>query len=122
MFYDLFYYIYREHSKLEDNNLETALHRLHLRRQNFLSERQFFKEECERRLKYLEDEREQNGCSSPTGSILSMSTHLSDFTDCSATSSTLRSLLPEKLQIVKPLEGVYLWQFLATLDSVKHFV
>lgn len=106
----------KEHSKLGDNNLETALHRLHLRRQNYLSEKKFFKEECERRLKYLEDERDQSGCSSPTGSVLSMSTHLSDFTDCSATSSTLRSLLPEKLQIVKPLEGsqtLHQWQQLA---------
>ncbi|XP_018421776.1 PREDICTED: trafficking kinesin-binding protein 2 [Nanorana parkeri] len=106
----------KDHSKLGDNNLETALHRLHLRRQNYLSERQFFKEECERRLKYLDDERDQNSCRSPTGSVLSMSTHLSDFTDGSATSSTLRSLLPEKLQIVKPLEGsqtLHQWQQLA---------
>ncbi|XP_072274848.1 trafficking kinesin-binding protein 2 isoform X2 [Pyxicephalus adspersus] len=106
----------KEHLKLGDNNLEAALHRLHLRRQNYLSEKQFFKEECERRLKYLEDEQDQSGCSSPTGSVLSMSTHFSDVTDCSATSSTLRSLLPEKLQIVKPLEGsqtLHHWQQLA---------
>ncbi|KAM5153278.1 trafficking kinesin-binding protein 2 isoform 2-T2 [Mantella aurantiaca] len=106
----------KEHSKLGDDNLETALHRLHLRRQNYLCEKQFFKEECERRLKYLEDEQDQCSCSSPTGSVLSMSAHLSDFTDCSATSSTLRSLLPEKLQIVKPLEGsqtLHQWQQLA---------
>lgn len=106
----------KEHLKMGDANLETALHRLHLRRQNYLSERQFFKEECERRLKYLGDEQDQSCCSSPNGSVLSMSTHLSDFTDSSATSSTLRSLLPEKLQIVKPLEGsqtLHQWQQLA---------
>ncbi|XP_040213156.1 trafficking kinesin-binding protein 2 isoform X2 [Rana temporaria] len=106
----------KELLKLGDANLETALHRLHLRRQNYLSERQFFKEECDRRLKYLEDEHDQSGCSSPNGSVLSMSTHLSDVTDTSATSSTLRSLLPEKLQIVKPLEGsqtLHQWQQLA---------
>lgn len=102
----------RENAKLGDDNLETALHRLHLRRQNYLSEKQFFKEECERKLKYLEDERDESVCTSPTGSVFSMSTHLSDFTDCSASSSTLRSLLPEKLQIVKPLEGPYLLYFL----------
>ncbi|KAM9306002.1 trafficking kinesin-binding protein 2 [Gastrophryne carolinensis] len=92
----------------DDSNLETALHRLHLRRQNYISERQFFRDECERKLKCLEDETDNSGCSTPTV--------LSDITDCSATSSTVRSLLPEKLQIVKPLEGsqtLHQWQQLA---------
>ncbi|KAG8558911.1 hypothetical protein GDO81_017183 [Engystomops pustulosus] len=99
-----------------DDGLETALHRLHLRRQNYLSEKQFFKDECERKLKHLEDERDHSCCSSPTGSVMSLTTHFSDCTDCSATSSSLRSLLPEKLQIVKPLEGsqtLHHWQQLA---------
>ncbi|KAM4025278.1 trafficking kinesin-binding protein 2 isoform 3-T7 [Anomaloglossus baeobatrachus] len=109
---------FKEHVKSEniDDGLETALHRLHLRRQNFLSEKQFFKDECERKLKRLEDERDHSGCSTPTGSVISLATHFSDCTDNSATSSTLRSLLPEKLQIVKPLEGsqtLHHWQQLA---------
>ncbi|KAG8432693.1 hypothetical protein GDO86_017076 [Hymenochirus boettgeri] len=40
----------------------------------------------------------------------------SELTDCSATSSSMRSHLPEKLQIVKPLEGsqtLFQWQQLA---------
>ncbi|XP_068101256.1 trafficking kinesin-binding protein 2 isoform X2 [Hyperolius riggenbachi] len=106
----------KENLQPEDDNLETALHRLHLRRQNYLCEKQYFKDECERRLKCLEDEPDQSGCSTPNGSVFSMATHFSDITDCSATSSTLRSLLPEKLQIVKPLEGsqtLHHWQQLA---------
>ncbi|XP_063285919.1 trafficking kinesin-binding protein 2 isoform X1 [Pelobates fuscus] len=100
----------------EDHALETAIHRLHLRRQNYLSEKQFFRDERERKLRFLEDEWDSSGCSTPTGSVLSMATHYSDITDCSATSSTLRSLLPEKLQIVKPIEGsqtLHQWQQLA---------
>lgn len=103
-------------SEILDDSLETALHRLHLRRQNYLSEKQFFRDECERKLKCLEDERDHSGCSTPTGSVMSLATHFSDCTDCSATSSSLRSLLPEKLQIVKPLEGsqtLHHWQQLA---------
>ncbi|XP_069589691.1 trafficking kinesin-binding protein 2 isoform X5 [Ranitomeya imitator] len=103
-------------SEILDDSLETALHRLHLRRQNFLSEKQFFRDECERNRKRLEDEREHSGCSTPTGSVMSLATHFSDCMDSSATSSSLRSLLPEKLQIVKPLEGsqtLHHWQQLA---------
>ncbi|KAM4698215.1 trafficking kinesin-binding protein 2 [Rhinophrynus dorsalis] len=103
-------------SEILGDNLEAALHRLHLRRQNYLSEKQFFREENERKLRLLEDERDSSGFSTPTGSILSMATHHSDYTDFSTTSSSLRSLLPEKLQIVKPLEGsqtLHHWQQLA---------
>ncbi|XP_069839413.1 trafficking kinesin-binding protein 2 isoform X2 [Dendropsophus ebraccatus] len=109
---------FKENTKSEilDDSLETALHRLHLRRQNYLSEKQFFREECERKLKHLEDEQDHSGCSTPAGSVMSLATHFSDCTDSSATSSSLRSLLPEKLQIVKPLEGsqtLHHWQQLA---------
>uniref|UniRef100_A0A8C5PYX6 Trafficking kinesin-binding protein 2 n=1 Tax=Leptobrachium leishanense TaxID=445787 RepID=A0A8C5PYX6_9ANUR len=100
----------------DDHALETAIHRLHLRRQNYLSEKQFFHDERERKLRFLEEEMDSSGCNTPTGSVLSMATHCSDVTDCSATSSTLRSLLPEKLQIVKPLQGsqtLHHWQQLA---------
>ncbi|CAN2389146.1 Trafficking kinesin-binding protein 2 [Pristimantis euphronides] len=106
----------RTTSETREDGLETALHRLHLRRQNYLSEKQFFREECERKIKCLEDIRDHSGFSTPTGSIMSLATHFSDCTECSATSSSLRSLLPEKLQIVKPLEGsqtLHHWQQLA---------
>ncbi|OCT61323.1 hypothetical protein XELAEV_18047350mg [Xenopus laevis] len=67
-----------------ENSLEVALHRLHLRRQNYIGEKRISE--------------------SSTDSVLSVATHHSDVTEGSATSSSLRSLLPEKLQIVKPLE------------------
>lgn len=45
-----------------------------------------------------------SGYSTPTESCFSLGTN-SEFTDLSASSSNLRVLLPEKLQIVKPIEG-----------------
>nr|XP_033800469.1 trafficking kinesin-binding protein 2 isoform X2 [Geotrypetes seraphini] len=101
----------------EGIDLAVALHMLCLRRQNYLSEKQFFEDERERKLKLLEDQKEDSsGCNSPTGSFLSLTTHQSEFTDLSGSSSCLRALLPEKLQIVKPLEGsqtLHHWQQLA---------
>ncbi|XP_030064941.1 trafficking kinesin-binding protein 2 isoform X2 [Microcaecilia unicolor] len=101
----------------EGNDLAMALHRLCLRQQNYLCEKQFFEDERERKLKLLEDQKDDSsGCNSPTGSFLSLATHQSEFTDFSGSSSCLRSLLPEKLQIVKPLEGsqtLHHWQQLA---------
>ncbi|XP_078536345.1 trafficking kinesin-binding protein 2 isoform X4 [Lissotriton helveticus] len=98
-------------------DIAMALHRLSLRRQNYLSERQFFVDEWERQQTVMEDEKEDcSGCSTPNGSVLSIATYHSELTDFSATSSCLRSLLPEKLQIVKPLEGsqtLHQWQQLA---------
>lgn len=98
-------------------DIAMALHRLSLRRQNYLSERQFFVEQWERQQTEMEDEKEDcSGCSTPNGSVLSIVTYHSELTDFSATSSCLRSLLPEKLQIVKPLEGsqtLHQWQQLA---------
>lgn len=88
-----------------DNDLVTALHRLSLRRQNYLSEKQFFEEEWERKMHLLAEQKEgASGCSTPTESCFSLGTN-SEFTDLSASSSNLRVLLPEKLQIVKPIEG-----------------
>ncbi|NWV83366.1 TRAK2 protein, partial [Dasyornis broadbenti] len=99
-----------------DNDLITALHRLSLRRQNYLSEKQFFEEEWDRKMHLLVEQKEEaSGCSTPTGSSFSPSTN-SEFTDLSASSSNLRVLLPEKLQIVKPIEGsqtLFHWQQLA---------
>ncbi|NWQ86503.1 TRAK2 protein, partial [Burhinus bistriatus] len=99
-----------------DNDLVTALHRLSLRRQNYLSEKQFFEEEWERKMHLLAEQKEgTSGCSTPAESCFSLGTN-SEFTDLSASSSNLRVLLPEKLQIVKPIEGsqtLFHWQQLA---------
>ncbi|XP_030435772.1 trafficking kinesin-binding protein 2 isoform X3 [Gopherus evgoodei] len=99
-----------------DNDLATALHTLCLRQQNYLSEKQFFEEEWERKMRLLADQKEEAGdCCTPTESCLSLGTK-SEFADLSAGSPCLRALLPEKLQIVKPLEGsqtLFHWQQLA---------
>ncbi|KAM9836118.1 trafficking kinesin-binding protein 2 [Aulostomus maculatus] len=98
------------------NDLIKALHRLSLRRQNFLCERQFFQAEREKKLQALagvEAEGEGSGCSSPMGSVLSSYSNLSEL---SISSSVFKTFLPEKLQIVKPMEGsltLHHWQQLA---------
>ncbi|KAA0713317.1 Trafficking kinesin-binding protein 2 [Triplophysa tibetana] len=98
------------------NDLTSAIHRLSLRRQNFLCERQFFQAERDRKLLELagsESDGGRSGCSSPMGSGFSSSTNLSEF---SFSSSCFKTFLPEKLQIVKPLEGsltLHHWQQLA---------
>nr|XP_057909077.1 trafficking kinesin-binding protein 1-like isoform X2 [Doryrhamphus excisus] len=103
-------------------DLEAALRRLSLRRDNYLSEKRFFEEERERKLAYLAKEEEKGGSESsgghgtPTESLLSLSSHPSLGSVWSGYSFTARSYLPEKLQIVKPLEGsatLYAWQQLA---------
>ncbi|KAI4886669.1 hypothetical protein NFI96_012783 [Prochilodus magdalenae] len=95
-------------------DLVSALHRLSLRRQNFLCERQYFQAERDRKLQELaESEGGGSGCSSPMGSVLSSFTNLSEF---SFSSSCFKTFLPEKLQIVKPMEGsltLHHWQQLA---------
>ncbi|XP_028927172.1 trafficking kinesin-binding protein 1 isoform X5 [Ornithorhynchus anatinus] len=101
------------------NDLETALRRLSLRRENYLSERRFFEEEQERKLRELAEKGElHSGSLTPTESIMSLGTHsrFSEFTGFSGMSISSRSYLPEKLQIVKPLEGsatLHHWQQLA---------
>ncbi|XP_038161722.1 trafficking kinesin-binding protein 2 isoform X1 [Cyprinodon tularosa] len=98
------------------NDLTKALHRLSLRRQNFLSEHQFFQTDCEKKLQTLsgaEADGEGSGCSSPMGSVLSSFSNLSDLT---VASTVFKTFLPEKLQIVKPMEGsltLHHWQQLA---------
>ncbi|KAM3585236.1 uncharacterized protein V6R79_011699 [Siganus canaliculatus] len=94
------------------NDLTRALHRLSLRRQNFLCERQFFQAEREKKLQALADG-DGSGCSSPMGSVLSSFSNLSEL---SFSSSVFKTFLPEKLQIVKPMEGsltLHHWQQLA---------
>ncbi|XP_038573450.1 trafficking kinesin-binding protein 2 isoform X3 [Micropterus salmoides] len=98
------------------NDLTKALHRLSLRRQNFLCERQFFQAEREKKLQALagaEADGEGSGCSSPMGSMFSSFSNLSEL---SISSSLFKTFLPEKLQIVKPMEGsltLHHWQQLA---------
>ncbi|XP_061572344.1 trafficking kinesin-binding protein 1 isoform X2 [Cololabis saira] len=98
-------------------DLEAALRRLSLRRDNYLSEKRFFDEERERKLAYLAKEEEKGGGegsegpATPTESLLSLCSGV-----WSGYSFTARSYLPEKLQIVKPLEGsatLHAWQQLA---------
>ncbi|KAM3929363.1 trafficking kinesin-binding protein 1 isoform 7-T7 [Leptodactylus fuscus] len=102
------------------NDLETALRRLSLRRENYLLERKFFEDDQERKLRTLAEKGElHSGSLTPTESIMSLGTHssrLSEFTGLSGMSFSSRSYLPEKLQIVKPLEGsatLHQWQQLA---------
>ncbi|EMP28686.1 Trafficking kinesin-binding protein 1 [Chelonia mydas] len=101
------------------SDLETALRRLSLRRENYLSERRFFEEEQDRKLRELAEKSEgRSGSITPTESIMSLGTHsrFSEFTGYSGMSISSRSYLPEKLQIVKPLEGsatLHHWQQLA---------
>ena len=88
-----------------ESDLATALHRLSLRRQNYLSEKQFFAEEWQRKIQVLADQKEEgSGCGTPTESLASLYTDQSEITDLSS-ASCLRGFMPEKLQIVKPLEG-----------------
>ncbi|XP_068999381.1 trafficking kinesin-binding protein 1 isoform X2 [Embiotoca jacksoni] len=103
-------------------DLEAALRRLSLRRDNYLSEKRFFEEERERKLAYLAKEEEKGGGENsrgpgtPTESLLSLCSHPSIGSIWSGYSFTARSYLPEKLQIVKPLEGsatLHAWQQLA---------
>ncbi|XP_063308161.1 trafficking kinesin-binding protein 1 isoform X3 [Pelobates fuscus] len=101
------------------NDLETALRRLSLRRENYLLERKFFEDDQDRKLRSLAEKGELNsGSLTPTESIMSLGTHsrFSELTGISGMSYCSRSYLPEKLQIVKPLEGsatLHHWQQLA---------
>ncbi|XP_077957659.1 trafficking kinesin-binding protein 2 isoform X6 [Gasterosteus aculeatus] len=100
------------------NDLTKALHRLSLRRQNFLCERRFFQAEREKKLQALAGAEGGgggggSGCSSPVGSACSSFSNLSEL---SFGSSVFKTFLPEKLQIVKPMEGsltLHHWQQLA---------
>lgn len=81
-------------------DLLAALRRLSLRRQNQACELRFFQAQREGRLQeQVGKEAEVGGCTSPGGSSVSFS-----FSDLSA--SGYKTFLPEKLQIVKPMEGM----------------
>ncbi|XP_061521226.1 trafficking kinesin-binding protein 1-like [Phycodurus eques] len=90
-------------------DLRLALRRLSLRRQNNLSERRFFEEQRERRRGGgLPDAAGQGSVMTPSESIMSLGNlHLW---------ASRGPYLPDKLQIVKPLEGsatLHHWQQLA---------
>nr|XP_014351712.1 PREDICTED: trafficking kinesin-binding protein 1 isoform X5 [Latimeria chalumnae] len=105
-------------------DLETALRRLSLRRENYLSERKFFEEDRERKLRSLAEKGEiHSGSITPTESIMSLGMHsgLSEFTGFSGMSFSSRSYLPEKLQIVKPLEVHYPGKCMSQTSSTYTF-
>uniref|UniRef100_A0A8C4NH87 Trafficking protein, kinesin binding 2 n=1 Tax=Eptatretus burgeri TaxID=7764 RepID=A0A8C4NH87_EPTBU len=100
-------------------DLALTLHKLLLRRQAALSERLYLETERDCRLSELavEDTACSDGTSTPTESIMSVGTSVS--------SVSFRSFLPDKLQIVKPLEGsqtLLQWQQLAQphLGGILH--
>uniref|UniRef100_A0A8C5RRM3 Trafficking kinesin protein 2 n=1 Tax=Laticauda laticaudata TaxID=8630 RepID=A0A8C5RRM3_LATLA len=99
-----------------EDDVATALHKLNLRCQNYLSEKWFFEEEWKRKILLLADQKEElTGCTTPLENCLSLNSS-SERVDFSGSSGSMRSLLPEKLQIVKPLEGsqtLFHWQQLA---------
>ncbi|XP_056136426.1 trafficking kinesin-binding protein 1 [Lampris incognitus] len=117
-------------------DLETALHNLSARQQSHSSERPFFEVERERKLRALAAHCGEGDISSgfltPSDSVMSNST-LSTGTNYSNGSSqhscgssrSSRSYLPDRLQIVKPLEGsvtLHQWQQLAkpNLGGILH--
>uniref|UniRef100_A0A8C3R607 Huntingtin-associated protein 1 n=1 Tax=Cyanoderma ruficeps TaxID=181631 RepID=A0A8C3R607_9PASS len=101
-------------------DLEAAVQRLSVRQRSHVSEeRSFFEAERERKLWWLRDGASSSGFLTPEGSIVSTGTSYSGGSELTAASSfSLGSLtyLPDKLQIVKPLEGsvtLHHWQQLA---------
>uniref|UniRef100_A0A8C5BFQ5 Trafficking protein, kinesin binding 2 n=1 Tax=Gadus morhua TaxID=8049 RepID=A0A8C5BFQ5_GADMO len=101
------------------DHLSDAIRRLSLRRHNFLCERKFFQAERQRKTEALggagleEGEGGASGAGSPAGSGRSSCSNLSEL---SAASGVFKSFLPERLQIVKPMEGsltLHHWQQLA---------
>ncbi|XP_061692926.1 trafficking kinesin-binding protein 2 isoform X2 [Syngnathoides biaculeatus] len=98
------------------NDLMKALHRLSLRRQNFLSEHQFFKAERDKKLQTLARAEAHDAGSGYSSAMGSMCSSFSNLSDLSIGSSVFKTFLPEKLQIVKPMEGsltLHHWQQLA---------
>uniref|UniRef100_A0A8C4ZUI6 Si:dkey-28e7.3 n=1 Tax=Gadus morhua TaxID=8049 RepID=A0A8C4ZUI6_GADMO len=89
-------------------DLEAALFHLSARQQSHLSERPFFDVERERKMRALgEGGQDSSGFLTPDGSLGSASTgtNYSNGSSRPSGSSGGRSYLPDRLQIVKPLEG-----------------
>ncbi|KAG6929808.1 trafficking kinesin-binding protein 1-like [Chelydra serpentina] len=102
------------------HDLEAALQRLSARQESHASERSFFETERERKLNRLAGDGESSsGFLTPNDSVLSTGTNYSgssQHTGGSGFSLSSLSYLPDKLQIVKPLEGsvtLHHWQQLA---------
>ncbi|XP_061736906.1 trafficking kinesin-binding protein 1 isoform X2 [Nerophis ophidion] len=117
------------------HDLEAALRSLSARQQNHSSERPFFDVERERKLRALaeniEEDEGSSGFLTPNDSLASSSeastgTNYSNGSSRhSCGSSGSRSYLPDRLQIVKPLEGsvtLHQWQQLArpNLGGILH--
>nr|XP_021136371.1 huntingtin-associated protein 1 [Columba livia] len=101
-------------------DLEAAVQRLAARQQSHGSqERSFFEAEREHKLWQLRDGESSSGFLTPNESIVSTGTHYSggsELTTGSGFSIGSLTYLPDKLQIVKPLEGsvtLHHWQQLA---------
>lgn len=101
-------------------DLEAAVQRLSVQQQcHSEEERSFFEAEREHKLWRLRDEDGSSGIPTPNGSVVSAGTTCSggsEHTAASGFSLGSLSFLPDKLQIVKPLEGsvtLHHWQQLA---------
>ncbi|XP_054032708.1 huntingtin-associated protein 1 isoform X4 [Dryobates pubescens] len=105
-------------------DLEAAVQRLSVRQQSHAAQHgsgssSFFEAERERKLWRLADEEDSSGVLTPNDSVVSTGTSCSagsEFTTGSGFSLGSLSYLPDKLQIVKPLEGsvtLHHWQQLA---------
>ncbi|KAM9792847.1 trafficking kinesin-binding protein 1 [Neosynchiropus ocellatus] len=117
-------------------DLEAALHNLSARQQSHSSERPFFDVERERKLRALaancDDDEASSGFLTPNDSLASSlaastGTNYSNGSSRNScvSSSGSRSYLPDRLQIVKPLEGsvtLHQWQQLAkpNLGGILH--
>ncbi|XP_033912917.3 trafficking kinesin-binding protein 1-like, partial [Acipenser ruthenus] len=102
------------------HDLEVALRRLSVRQESHASERSFFDVERELKLRALPaDTDASSGFLTPNESVLSTGTNYSGssgHTGGSGFSTGSRSYLPDRLQIIKPLEGsmtLHHWQQLA---------
>ncbi|XP_062420345.1 trafficking kinesin-binding protein 1 [Pungitius pungitius] len=117
-------------------DLEAALHSLSARQQNHSSERPFFEVERERKLHALAADCEEgegsSGFLTPNDSLVSSAaastgtnySNASSRASCGSSGGS-RSYLPDRLQIVKPLEGsvtLHQWQQLAkpNLGGILH--
>uniref|UniRef100_A0A673JBH3 Trafficking kinesin-binding protein 1-like n=1 Tax=Sinocyclocheilus rhinocerous TaxID=307959 RepID=A0A673JBH3_9TELE len=111
-------------------DLEEALRSLSERQKSHTSERPFFEVERERKLLALQSGSSGSGGGSsgfltPNGSVASTGTNYSGTSTHSSGTGSSRSYLPERLQIVKPLEGsvtLHQWQQLAkpNLGGILH--
>uniref|UniRef100_A0A8B9PS41 HAP1 N-terminal domain-containing protein n=1 Tax=Apteryx owenii TaxID=8824 RepID=A0A8B9PS41_APTOW len=90
------------------HDLEAAVQRLSARQESHASERSFFETEREHKLRRLREVESSSGFLTPNESVVSTGTNCSGGSEHTAGSGfSLGSLscLPDKLQIVKPLEG-----------------